>query len=293
MRENPNLKLVVLAKHGLIVWGDSAEEAYRKTIEVINQAVAFVNERTGDTVALRRAQDRARRLAAGAAAGDPRRGQLRAREGPDGRHVRPRDGVRLLRAGGAAGDGRRAVPGSPRAHQAPAAVDLARGRDARAHRRAGRRLPRRLPRVLRAVRGRGRRGRRPRRADRARRGHGHGLRGHDDQALEGLARPLSPRDRGDGGRRGARPVRLPGRRRELRDRVLAARALQARAGAGARRAAGQGRAGHRRRRRDRPRDHRDAGRAPARAWSPSISTATAPRKPWPPTATVASRWPAT
>ena len=56
MRDNPGLKLVVLAKHGLIVWGDTAEEAYRKTIEVINQAVAFVNERTGDVVALRRAQ---------------------------------------------------------------------------------------------------------------------------------------------------------------------------------------------------------------------------------------------
>jgi rhamnulose-1-phosphate aldolase/alcohol dehydrogenase len=48
-RANPDLKLVVLAKHGLVVWGDSAEEAYRRTIEVINQAVTFVNERTGDT----------------------------------------------------------------------------------------------------------------------------------------------------------------------------------------------------------------------------------------------------
>ena len=47
-RANPDLKLVVLAKHGLVVWGDSAEEAYRRTIEVINQAVAFVNERTGE-----------------------------------------------------------------------------------------------------------------------------------------------------------------------------------------------------------------------------------------------------
>ncbi len=44
----PGVKLVVLAKHGLIVWGDTAEEAYRRTIEVINQAVAFVNERTGE-----------------------------------------------------------------------------------------------------------------------------------------------------------------------------------------------------------------------------------------------------
>ena len=47
-RANPDLKLVVLAKHGLVVWGDTAEEAYRKTIEVINQAVSFINERTGD-----------------------------------------------------------------------------------------------------------------------------------------------------------------------------------------------------------------------------------------------------
>src|SRR6478735_3870943 len=47
-RGNPDLKLVVLAKHGLVVWGDSAEEAYRRTIEVINRAVAFVNERSGD-----------------------------------------------------------------------------------------------------------------------------------------------------------------------------------------------------------------------------------------------------
>src|SRR5918998_4945495 len=48
-RANPDLKLVVLAKHGLVVWGETAEEAYRRTIEVINQAVDFVNERTGDT----------------------------------------------------------------------------------------------------------------------------------------------------------------------------------------------------------------------------------------------------
>src|SRR5690349_2122922 len=48
VRDNPRLKLVVLAKHGLIVWGDTAEEAYRRTIEVINRAVAFVNERTSD-----------------------------------------------------------------------------------------------------------------------------------------------------------------------------------------------------------------------------------------------------
>src|SRR4051795_8417780 len=46
VRENPALKLVVLAKHGLVVWGDTAEEAYKRTIEVINRAVDFVNART-------------------------------------------------------------------------------------------------------------------------------------------------------------------------------------------------------------------------------------------------------
>src|SRR3954453_10459277 len=46
VRSKPQLKLVVLAKHGLVVWGDSAEEAYRRTIEVINRAIEFVNERT-------------------------------------------------------------------------------------------------------------------------------------------------------------------------------------------------------------------------------------------------------
>ena len=43
VRDNPGLRLVVLAKHGLVVWGTSAEEAYKRTIEVINRAVEFVN----------------------------------------------------------------------------------------------------------------------------------------------------------------------------------------------------------------------------------------------------------
>lgn len=46
VRENQQLKLVVLAKHGLVVWGDTAEAAYKRTIEVINQAVDFVNATT-------------------------------------------------------------------------------------------------------------------------------------------------------------------------------------------------------------------------------------------------------
>jgi rhamnulose-1-phosphate aldolase/alcohol dehydrogenase len=49
VRANPGLRLVVLAKHGLVCWGDSAREAYETTIEVINRAAAFVNERTSGT----------------------------------------------------------------------------------------------------------------------------------------------------------------------------------------------------------------------------------------------------
>jgi rhamnulose-1-phosphate aldolase/alcohol dehydrogenase len=49
VRAHPDLGLVVLAKHGLVVWGQSAEDAYRRTIEVVNRAVAFVNERTSGT----------------------------------------------------------------------------------------------------------------------------------------------------------------------------------------------------------------------------------------------------
>jgi rhamnulose-1-phosphate aldolase/alcohol dehydrogenase len=47
VRADPDLELVVLAKHGLVVWGDSAEEAYQRTISVINEAVDAVNERNG------------------------------------------------------------------------------------------------------------------------------------------------------------------------------------------------------------------------------------------------------
>jgi rhamnulose-1-phosphate aldolase/alcohol dehydrogenase len=49
VRDNPSLRLLVLAKHGLVVWGDTAEEAYRRTLEVINRAADFVNARTAGT----------------------------------------------------------------------------------------------------------------------------------------------------------------------------------------------------------------------------------------------------
>lgn len=45
VRENPGLDLVVLGKHGLVVWGDSAREAYERTVAVCNEAADFVQQR--------------------------------------------------------------------------------------------------------------------------------------------------------------------------------------------------------------------------------------------------------
>jgi rhamnulose-1-phosphate aldolase/alcohol dehydrogenase len=71
VRERPEIRLVVLAKHGLVVWGDSAEEAYRRTIEMINRAAEFVNARTIG-------EERFGGPAGGALAGDARAELLRA-----------------------------------------------------------------------------------------------------------------------------------------------------------------------------------------------------------------------
>ena len=47
VRDDPGLELVVLAKHGLVVWGDSAREAYERTVAVCNEAAAYANRRVG------------------------------------------------------------------------------------------------------------------------------------------------------------------------------------------------------------------------------------------------------
>jgi rhamnulose-1-phosphate aldolase/alcohol dehydrogenase len=46
VRANPELRLVVLAKHGLVVWGETAREAYEQTVAVCNQAAELVNRRS-------------------------------------------------------------------------------------------------------------------------------------------------------------------------------------------------------------------------------------------------------
>jgi rhamnulose-1-phosphate aldolase/alcohol dehydrogenase len=44
--ERPDAKVVLLAKHGLVTWGATAEESYAATLDAINRASAFIDERT-------------------------------------------------------------------------------------------------------------------------------------------------------------------------------------------------------------------------------------------------------
>ena len=43
---NPGAKLVLLAKHGLVTWGASAQESYAATLDAINRAATFNEERS-------------------------------------------------------------------------------------------------------------------------------------------------------------------------------------------------------------------------------------------------------
>lgn len=42
---NPDAELVLMEKHGLVTWGETSEEAYRKTIDIINEAERYIGKR--------------------------------------------------------------------------------------------------------------------------------------------------------------------------------------------------------------------------------------------------------
>ena len=46
--DNPKARGVVLGSHGLFTWADSAEECYSVTLEIINKAIAWLDERNSD-----------------------------------------------------------------------------------------------------------------------------------------------------------------------------------------------------------------------------------------------------
>ncbi|MGG0736241.1 bifunctional aldolase/short-chain dehydrogenase [Niallia taxi] len=45
VKNNPNAELVLMEKHGLVVWGDTAKESYEKTIAIINEAESYINKK--------------------------------------------------------------------------------------------------------------------------------------------------------------------------------------------------------------------------------------------------------
>lgn len=48
VKQNPKAELVLMEKHGLVVWGGSAKESYDKTISVINEAKTYILERINE-----------------------------------------------------------------------------------------------------------------------------------------------------------------------------------------------------------------------------------------------------
>jgi rhamnulose-1-phosphate aldolase/alcohol dehydrogenase len=48
VKNHPNARFILLAKHGLVTWGDTHEESYTRTIEAINKAAEFVASRAGE-----------------------------------------------------------------------------------------------------------------------------------------------------------------------------------------------------------------------------------------------------
>lgn len=45
VRNNPKAELVLMEKHGLVTWGATSEESYRKTLAIIGEAEAFIEAR--------------------------------------------------------------------------------------------------------------------------------------------------------------------------------------------------------------------------------------------------------
>lgn len=49
VKNNPNAELVLMEKHGLVTWGETAKECYDKTISIINEAEQYIRARIDET----------------------------------------------------------------------------------------------------------------------------------------------------------------------------------------------------------------------------------------------------
>lgn len=45
VEENPRAELVIMEKHGLVTWGETAEESYQNTIRIIQEAESYIQEK--------------------------------------------------------------------------------------------------------------------------------------------------------------------------------------------------------------------------------------------------------
>ncbi|SHN18200.1 bifunctional aldolase/short-chain dehydrogenase [Gracilibacillus kekensis] len=45
VQNNPNAELVIMEKHGLVTWGETSKESYNKTIDIINEAESYINQK--------------------------------------------------------------------------------------------------------------------------------------------------------------------------------------------------------------------------------------------------------
>ncbi|KAB8138517.1 bifunctional aldolase/short-chain dehydrogenase [Gracilibacillus oryzae] len=46
VKNNPEAELVIMEKHGLVTWGETSQESYNKTIEIINEAESYINQQS-------------------------------------------------------------------------------------------------------------------------------------------------------------------------------------------------------------------------------------------------------
>ena len=127
--EHPEAKLVLLAKHGLVTWGDTAAESYASTLDAINRAAAFVEEHGTRNRGVRRSRDAPRSTTRAGAHCSPRscrrsaapsrstaRASSRSTPLPSRARVRQRQGLTRAVAG------RRRLPRPSRPHQAAAGL---------------------------------------------------------------------------------------------------------------------------------------------------------------------------
>jgi rhamnulose-1-phosphate aldolase/alcohol dehydrogenase len=48
VKNNPQAELVLMEKHGLVVWGETAQESYEKTISIINEAEQYIKSKVDE-----------------------------------------------------------------------------------------------------------------------------------------------------------------------------------------------------------------------------------------------------